>query len=279
VQQPARNGSSSVPESGLTEASAATDGVRISVVLTALNESQNLPHVLPRLPDGLHELVLVDGHCADESVASTCRLVPPVRVVRQTGRGRGNALACGLAAATGDIIVTLDADGSTDPAEIPRFVEALLAGADYAKGSRFLPGGGSEDITRLRAAGNSGLTRVVNVLFGTRYSDLCYGYNAFWSYLRDGLAEGVDGFEVQTAMTVRAAKAGLTVVEVPSMERPRRHGASRLKTFRDRRRVLKTIVRERFVRRTQEPDLRHVLHSRAVRTSRGTDESPSDRSQ
>ena len=74
----------------------------------------------------------------------------------------------------------LDADGSTDPAEIPRFVAALLAGADFAKGSRFIAGGGSTDITTMRRIGNWGLAKVVNSLWGGQYSDLCYGYNAFW---------------------------------------------------------------------------------------------------
>jgi glycosyltransferase involved in cell wall biosynthesis len=80
-------------------------------------------------------------------------------VLSQTRTGKGNALACGFAAATGDIIVMIDADGSTDPAEIPRFVEALTAGADFAKGSRFAPGAGSTDITPLRKLGNKLLGR------------------------------------------------------------------------------------------------------------------------
>ncbi len=73
-----------------------------------------------------------------------------------------------------------DTDGSTDPAEIPRFVAALCRGADFAKGSRFRAGGGSTDITLLRRIGNDGLNTFVNLLFGTRFTDLCYGYNAFW---------------------------------------------------------------------------------------------------
>jgi glycosyltransferase involved in cell wall biosynthesis len=102
-------------------------------------------------------------------------IFPDVRVVLQDGRGKGNALACGFAAAHGDIIVMLDADGSTDPAEIPRFVEVLLAGNDYAKGSRFAPGGSSSDITAVRQLGNRALVALVNLLFRTHFSDLCYG--------------------------------------------------------------------------------------------------------
>src|SRR6266498_1568973 len=86
----------------------------------------------------------------------------------------------GFAACRGDIIVMLDADGSTSPAEIPRFVDALVAGADFAKGSRFVEGGGSSDITRLRRTGNHLLSGAVNALYGTDYTDLCPGYTPSW---------------------------------------------------------------------------------------------------
>ena len=88
-------------------------------------------------------MIVVDGHSVDDTVAVGRRLWPDVRMVMQTRLGKGNALACGFAAATGDIIAMVDADGSADPAEIPQFVKALLDGADFAKGSRFAEGGGS----------------------------------------------------------------------------------------------------------------------------------------
>jgi glycosyltransferase involved in cell wall biosynthesis len=151
----------------------------VSVVIPTLNEARNLPHVLARLPDGLHEVIVVDGNSVDDTVATARRLRPDVRIVIQNRCGKGNALACGFAAATGDIVAMVDADGSADPAEIPRFVKALLDGADFAKGSRFIDGGGSSDITRLRRLGNRMLSGLVNMLCGTEYSDLCYGYNVF----------------------------------------------------------------------------------------------------
>jgi len=139
----------------------------------------------------------------------------------------------------------LDADGSADPSEIRRFVEALEAGADFAKGSRFRPGGGSADISPLRSAGNWVLSRTVNVLFGTSYSDLCYGYNAFWRRCLPAISVDCDGFEVETLINIRVARAGLRIAEVPSFERARIHGQSNLNTFRDGARVLRTILRER----------------------------------
>jgi glycosyltransferase involved in cell wall biosynthesis len=227
---------------------------RISVVVPTLNEARNLEHVFAAFPVDLHEVIVVDGHSVDGTPDVARRLRPDVRVISQTRRGKGNALACGFAAATGDIIVMIDADGSTDPAEIPRFVAALTAGADFAKGSRFVPGAGSSDITPLRKLGNRLLGLAVNALYGTRYSDLCYGYNAFWA--RHAPAFGLqthspgqrpvwgDGFEIETVLNLRASAAGLAVTEVPSFEYARIHGTSNLRTLRDGQRVLRTILTE-----------------------------------
>jgi glycosyltransferase involved in cell wall biosynthesis len=230
---------------------------KISVVIPTLNEARNLPHVLGRLPSGLHEVIVVDGHSVDDTVAVSRALIPDVRIVLQTRTGKGNALACGFAAATGDVIAMVDADGSADPAEIPDFVRALTQGADFAKGSRFAAGGGSVDITRLRGAGNRLLSGVVNLFFRTRYTDLCYGYNVFWRHVvpalsldttsppgRGGRRRWGDGFEIETLITLRVAKAGLVIVEVPSFEHARIHGVSNLHAVSDGLRVLRTILRE-----------------------------------
>ncbi len=231
----------------------------VSVVIPAKNEARNLPHVLDALPRDRYEIILVDGRSTDDTVSVVQRLRPDITIIGQSRKGKGNALACGFAAASGEYIVMLDADGSTDPAEIPRFVKALDEGADFAKGSRFMPGAGSSDISRLRQSGNYWLNKIVNLLYGTRYTDLCYGYNAFH---RDclyamGLDSGDpsqdepdvmlwgDGFEVETLINIRIAKAGLRVAEVPSFERSRRYGTSNLNAFSDGMRVLRTIHIER----------------------------------
>jgi glycosyltransferase involved in cell wall biosynthesis len=219
---------------------------RVSVVIPALNEAKNLPHVFARLPQDVYEVILVDGHSTDDTVAVARAMYPEVRVVQQTARGKGNALRCGFTACRGDIIVMLDADGSTSGAEIPRFVAALRDGADFAKGSRFLRGGGSVDITPIRRLGNWGLTGLVNVLFGTRYTDLCYGYNAFWRRCLADIRLDCDGFEVETLINIRIAQARLRIREVPSLEGQRIHGVSNLNTWRDGGRILKTILSERF---------------------------------
>ncbi|GAA0588454.1 hypothetical protein GCM10010172_87010 [Paractinoplanes ferrugineus] len=235
----------------------------VSVIIPALNEARNLPHVMAALPE-VDEVILVDGGSVDDTVEVARRLMPGIRVVTQNRRGKGNALACGFAAATGDILVMIDADGSTDPREIPSFIAALRAGADFAKGSRFHGAGGSADITRLRSAGNKCLSLLVNTMFRTRYSDLCYGYNAFWARHLDvfdldstspapkggdGRLWG-DGFEIETLLNLRAARGRLRIVEVPSFEQARIHGESNLNALTDGIRVLRTIAREWPRRRT-----------------------------
>ena len=229
----------------------------ITVIVPAKNEADNLRAVLPTLPP-VHEVILVDGDSTDGTVEVARRVMPEIKVVRQTRTGKGNALACGFQAATGDIIVMFDADGSADAREIPAYVEALINGADFAKGSRFIDGGGSDDITLLRHIGATGLHLLVNLAFGQRFSDLCYGYNAFWTELVPDLhlpdvdapvpASGMiwgDGFEIETVINLRMVGAGVQIREVPSVERPRIHGVSNLRTFKDGFRVLRTILSER----------------------------------
>jgi glycosyltransferase involved in cell wall biosynthesis len=229
---------------------------RVSVVVPTYNEAANLPHVFSLMPEDVFEVIVVDGHSTDGTVEVAKALRPDVRVVLQNRKGKGNAMACGFAAVRGDIVVMLDADGSADPREIPRFVDALLAGADFAKGTRFATGGGSSDITRTRRHGNRALNLAANALFGTPYTDLCYGYNAFWVHGLHSLELDPsgpsgdvrlwgDGFEIETLINTRIAKAGLRIVEVPSYEFERLHGSSNLNTWRDGLRVLRALALER----------------------------------
>ena len=234
-----------------------TEAPRISIVVPALNEAANLAKVLPDLPD-VHEVILVDGGSVDGTIATARRLRPDIITVLQSRTGKGNALAAGFARVTGDIVVTFDADGSANPAELSRFVQVLKDGADFAKGSRFVFGGGSSDITPFRTAGNRALTALFNFAFGTRYTDLCYGYNAFWADLLPVLAlpdhtkpmtsgsrlQWGDGFEIETVITCRLATADVDIVEVPSLEMVRTTGDSPLSAVADGLRVLRTLISE-----------------------------------
>jgi hypothetical protein len=223
---------------------------KVSVVVPAMNEEKNIGQVLSELPDGLHEVILVDGNSHDNTVEAARRAYPEIRVTTQSGRGKGDAFRTGFAAVTGNLVVMLDADGSADPAEIPRFIAALEAGADFAKGSRYMEGGGSADITKLRSLGNTVLSGTANLLHGTHFTDLCYGYNAFWARCLPFISLDVPGFEVETLINLRMAGAGMKITEVPSYEKERISGLSNLKTFRDGFRVLGTILREARRRRS-----------------------------
>jgi hypothetical protein len=214
----------------------------VSVIIPTLNEVGSLPWVLENLPDWVSEVVLVDGLSTDRTEALARRLRPDAKVVHQHQRGKGAALRAGFAAATGDIVVMIDADGSTDPREMPRFVEALKEGADFVKGSRHMDGGGSADFTRLRAAGNKSFVLMANTLYGSRFTDLCYGYCAFWRRHLDKLGLTADGFEIETQLVLGAVKAGLEIREVPSFELERRAGTSNLNAARDGIRILHTMV-------------------------------------
>jgi glycosyltransferase involved in cell wall biosynthesis len=220
-------------------------GPRLSVVIPTLNEAKNLPYVFAALPPGLFEVIVVDGRSTDGTVDVARGLRSDVQVVLEGRHGKGSALARGFAAARGDIIITLDADGSMDPGEIPAFVAALVSGADFVKGSRHLPGSGSADHTPIRNLGNRFLTGLVNALFGTSYTDLNYGYSAFWRRALDAVTIDCEGFEVETLICIRVARADLVVREVACYENRRIHGVSKLNARRDGIRVLRTIMRER----------------------------------
>ncbi|MGW2720681.1 glycosyltransferase family 2 protein [Streptomyces sp. NPDC001492] len=229
----------------------------VSVVIPAMNEAENLPYVFKTLPDWIHEVVLVDGNSTDDTVEVARDLWPNVKVVEQQGKGKGDALITGFEACTGDIIVMVDADGSADGNEIVSYVSALVSGADFAKGSRFANGGGTDDMTFIRKLGNWALCTIVNRKFGARYTDLCYGYNAFWRHCLDKISLDCTGFEIETLINIRVVKAGLKVQEIPSYEYLRIHGASNLRAVRDGFRVLKVILKERSNRRALRSQERH----------------------
>ena len=221
-----------------------SDRVRVSVIVPTLNEADNLRFVLTALPDLVEEVLIVDGGSTDGTVDEARRLRHDVRIIEELRPGKGRALRTGFEEATGDILVMIDADGSMDPREIPAMVALLEAGADVVKGSRFLQGGGTLDMEWYRMFGNWGLLTLVRWIFGGRFSDLCYGYAAFWRDVLPTLGmEKTDGFEVETGMNVRALRARLRVSEVASIEHRRIHGTSNLRTIPDGWRVLKQIVR------------------------------------
>lgn len=221
-------------------------GHRVSVLIPCHNDAQNLPYVLTVMPRWVHEVVIIDDHCTDDTAAVAQALRPDVVIVANDGSpGRGSALAAGMMAASGDALVQLAGNGSADPAEIENFVGALLAGADYAQGSRFAPGGGAANMPRPRQAGHAALSRLAQALFSDhRLTDVCYGYRAYWARVAPPLRTG-DGADSDTAINLRAARAGLSIAEVPSYQWSPIHGQRKARPFWRGLRVLRTIWRER----------------------------------
>lgn len=229
---------------------------KVSIVVPAINEAANVAEILPYL-SGYYEVIVVDGNSTDGTAEAARKALPTAKVITQTRKGKGNAMACGFAEVTGEAIVMFDIDGSSDPNEIPEFIKALTDGADLAKGSRFCPGGGSDDITLIRNWGNAGLNVLASLLTNTRFTDLCYGYNAFWTdqlYMLDlpeveatdsEIMMRGDGFEIEALIIGRFALSGAKITEVPSFEHGRYHGHTNLNTFKDGYRVLRTILEDR----------------------------------
>ncbi|MBA8949171.1 glycosyltransferase family 2 protein [Actinomadura namibiensis] len=217
----------------------------VTAVIPTLNEVENLRWLLPRLT-AVDEIVIVDGESSDGTVEYVLTVRPDAKVIVEPPTGKGSAMRTGMAAATGEMIIMLDADGSMDPAEFDSFLALLCRGYDFVKGTRYGCGGGSDDLTGLRRVGNSALTWLANRLYRQNWSDLCYGYVAMRRDAVDRLRLESTGFEIETEMCVNAVRAGLRIAEVPSHETERRHGESNLNTWRDGWRVLRTMIRLRF---------------------------------
>lgn len=230
----------------------------VSVVVAAMDDEANLPHLFGALPRDLHQVILVDGRSVDDTVGVARRLRPDVVVVPQSRTGKGNAIAAGLAACTGDVVVLMDADGATDPAELPRLLSALVAGADLVRGSRMLDDGAGAGLPERVRRGTRALNALVNSMFRTHFTDLCCTYTAFWQHLvplldlpspaqapsTGGREVWTDGYELDTVIALRIAGAGRTVVEVPTVPRPRVPDTGDRIALRDGLRVLRAAIGE-----------------------------------
>jgi len=216
----------------------------ISVVIPTLNECPNIKHVFPDMPDFIDEVVIIDGKSKDGTREEILKYRNDAKIIVEKPCGKGAAMKTGFKNASGDLIVMMDADGSHDPKEIPRLLGPILDGYDVSKGSRMMPGGGSADITPFRILGNKIFVSMVNTMYGTNYTDLCYGYRAFKKEALEKIDCSSTGFEVEAEQSIRMKKAGLKVKEVPSYEALRKNGSSNLNSFRDGWRILSRIARE-----------------------------------
>lgn len=217
---------------------------KVGIAIPARNEATNIGSVLLSLKNcGFRNILVIDGLSEDGTL--NVAVENGAKIVMQDGRGKGQAVRQALKNdyLNADALLFMDADGSMSAEEIPRFVEALRVGADVVKGSRFVPGGGSYDLTPLRRFGNAIMTKVVNLLMSTNYTDMCYGFVAFNKKAIRKLSPVLESnnFEIETEIFIKAKKLGLKIAEVPSIEYVRKNGKSNLKTFEDGFKIFKTI--------------------------------------
>lgn len=202
----------------------------VSIVIATLNEERYIAEVIAAVKDYTDELIIVDGHSRDKTVDIARSL--GAKVIYDNGKGKGDAIRCGISSATGDIIVFIDADGSHDPLDIPRMVAPIQDGcADMVIGSRGT-GGSDElhgDIEKfLRITGSGLILLLINYRFNVRLTDSQNGFRAIRrSVAIDlGLCENITTIEQE--MLIKCLKKGYKVVEVPAHEYARKFGKSNI---------------------------------------------------
>ena len=218
-------------------------GKRVSIIIPTLNEEKNLDELFDRIPGYIDQIIVVDGYSKDHTVdiakKYSCHVV-------FDKFGKGSAMCAGARYCDGDYIVMMDADLSHKPIELDILLKGLSEGYDICMGSRFLKGGGTEDMTYLRKIGNCIFVQMVNCFFGGRYTDLCYGYRSFTKYSFDRLNLKCKGFSIETEISIKALKHKMKILEVPSFEKKRKSGKGKLRTVNDGWKILKVIISEVF---------------------------------
>jgi len=221
--------------------------MKVSFVVPTLNEEKNITKILDDLIEESKkkkldcEIIVVDGHSIDRTVDLAKKY--NVKIIYDDF-GKGSALRKGMKSAKGNIIITIDADCSHRTSEIGLLIEGIESGYDICAGSRFIQGGGTEDMQFYRRFGNKFFVFLVNLFFKTNYSDLCYGYRSFRKDCIKKLGLHSNGFGIETEIAIKAAKKKLKVLEIPSFEKIRRDGEGKLRTFKDGFDILSIILRE-----------------------------------
>lgn len=218
----------------------------VSVVMPVLNEEDGLAICIEKIRAAFEkgnidgEIVVSDNGSTDRSVEIAENL--GVRVVHQPLRGYGNAYIKGFSEAHGKYLIMADADDTYDFALIPEFLNRLQNnGFDFVTGSRYAQGG-DENITWLhRWVGNPLLTLILNIFFGTKYSDVYCGYRAFTHEAYDRIKPVSPGMEFNLELAINAHLAGLKIDEIPIKLAPRL-GESKLHTFSDGWRSLRMML-------------------------------------
>lgn len=215
--------------------------MKVSVVLPTLNEVGAIKSVLDDMPaDVVDEILVVDGHSTD----GTPELVKKLgyEVIVQEGRGCGDAFTTGVKHATGDVIILMDADGSHNPADIPKLLKCIDEGADAAFGSRYMPGSGSDDDTIIRYIGNKLFTFLLNKVQGVELTDGLFLYVAAKREVFEAIEMKSANFEYCVEFPIKVHKAGFRIAQVPCFEPKRLAGRSKVNAFYHGLRILWVIL-------------------------------------
>jgi len=224
---------------------------KISLIIPAKNEKSNLLRLLPTIPQVIDEVLVVDGKSID-GTREFLENYPKVKYLLQQNSGKGAAIQLGVNNAKFEYIICMDADGSMDVNEIPLLLSLLIDKKnDLVKGSRYIYGGGSSDLTAIRSLGNKVLLRIVNLFFKCSWTDLAYGYFGInkSAYQELGISDYRNygnGFEIETVIFCRASRFRLRIKEFPSLESKRWTGKSNLMAIPVGLRILFAIFFERF---------------------------------
>lgn len=220
----------------------------VSVVIPAFNEEKNIDDVLVRTYKAMelcslpYEIILVDDGSSDRTRELACRHKVTV-VQNEANEGKGAAFKRGFVHAQGDIIVTMDADGSHDPDDISRLIVPILRGASVVLGTRFGTREGKESTRKLHVLGNDLINIAILLVTGKRVTDSQTGFRAFRRSVLEQIEITSSGYQVESELTVKALRNGNIVEEVPINIRKRTNGNSHVNPLTDGLRILKTVIR------------------------------------
>lgn len=223
---------------------AASPEARVSVILPAYDEAQTIGDIVRGVRGcalRLAEVIVVDDGSADATAAVA--EAAGARVIRHpANRGKGEAVRTGMRAASGDVVLFLDADGQDDVGDIPSLLAAIEPGVDMVIGSRFV--GRLEDgaMTPLNWLGNRLLTGVFNGLYGSRIRDTQAGFRAVRRSSMDPEALRARSYDIETEMLIHVLQRGGRVVEVPVTRYARAGGATSFVPFYHGLGILRAMI-------------------------------------
>jgi glycosyltransferase involved in cell wall biosynthesis len=220
----------------------------VSVIIPVFNEEVTIGDVVTRTKTTLeklgvtYEVLVVDDGSYDRSAEIAQE--QKANVLRECHKGKGFALRCGFRHSQGDLVVTLDADGSHKPEEIPLVLGSLMDNRnDFVVGSRFA---NSEDnitkIPKINRAGNKLFNTMTGYLTGLKITDSQSGFRAIRSSLIKRMKLGSHGYEVESEMLVKALRMGARVAEIPISFDQRTVGSSKLDPIRDGIKIMYAII-------------------------------------